>query len=141
MIDEASRWADDRTDRERCEQLIAKSVYCLSQEGLFKQLCFYSSDIPCFGVKTKVTVSARQNHFTITAGMELLFQPFGVTPEITNFLLPFTMKCCRSGILKQRVSNVIVPIYTIFSSQEHSFLNSCLLCQFKVGGARTGGFI
>lgn len=27
VIDEASRWADDRTDRERCEQLIAKSVY------------------------------------------------------------------------------------------------------------------
>lgn len=110
VIDEASRWADDRTDRERCEQLIAKSVYCLSQKGLFKQLCFYSSDISCFGVKTKVTVSARQNHFTITAGMKLLFQPFGVTPEITNVLLPFTIKCCRSGILKQRMSNVIVPI-------------------------------
>lgn len=146
MIDEASRWADDRTDRERSEQLIAKSVYCLSQKGLFKQLCFYSSDISCFGVKTKVTMSARQNHFTITAGMKLLFHPFGVTPEFTNFLLPFTIKCCRSGILKQRFSNEIVPIYTIFSSQEHSFLNSCLLCQFKVapptlGGARTGGFV
>lgn len=139
VIDEASRWVDDRTDRERCEQLIGKSVYCRSQEGLFKQLCFYSSDISYFGVKTKVTVSTRQNHFTITAGMKLLFQPFGVTPEITNFLLPFTMKCCRSGTLKQSVSNVIVPIYTIFSSQEHSFLNSCLLCQFKVAPPTLGG--